>query len=665
MRVIKYGLSLLFLSVLTFIAGPALAADVCYLAAAPSTYYSSINDAVAAAVDGDIICVIASSTISSTSAIANKSVKVMGMTAGLMITRTADTEMFSVGDNGILTCENIILDGGAVWSDNSLTAIAARDRTNSGLNSQYAVIGGSNGSTVNLNNGAVIQNCSLLLNSDAATAAAICVWGNASTGQPSVINMYDGATVKLCTVNSTASSNYAAIVANEYSTFNLYGGTITACASIKYDCNSAAAVFVRNQWGAQKATFNMSGNAQIMENYDIGDGAVLCRNCNFTMSGNAKIYNTLGAYGGGVLIYAGSTMVMRNNAAIYNNQAEYGGGVFISAGSADPTNSSSLVLYDSSAIYDNQSTVRGGGVYIQSGTITTLDHSAITGNSSTNGGGIYLSTSVNNARALLIGGEISGNTAGNLGSAVFHAGVEPNALNLNAASVKVEGDIYLHGDGSNTNARVVTLVSAPSGNTYSLDTEPASDAFNGRDVVRPGSVTVHGITYALTDASPYYSSFTHTVKGIREGAYYYGAFGDTSHDAYLVLVEKPAQCVVTFDSQGGSAVASQTVAYGSKVTVPVNPTYTGFSFGGWFINAACTTAWDFANDVVTSDITLYAKWTAVGATVTPTSSPTSDIPQTGDSSNIAFFFLLALLSLVGLLSMMVLCWHWRCCKKRS
>lgn len=566
MRVIKYGLSLLFLSVLTFIAGPALAADVCYLAAAPSTYYSSINDAVAAAVDGDIICVIASSTISSTSAIANKSVKVMGMTAGLMITRTMDTEMFSVGDNGILTCENIILDGGAVWSDNSLTAIAARDRTNSGLNSQYAVIAGSNGSTVNLNNGAVIQNCSLLLNSDAATAAAICVWGNASTGQPSVINMYDGATVKLCTVNSTASSNYAAIVANEYSTFNLYGGTITACASIKYDCNSAAAVFVRNQWGAQKATFNMSGNAQIMENYDIGDGAVLCRNCNFTMSGNAKIYNTLGAYGGGVLIYAGSTMVMRNNAAIYNNQAEYGGGVFISAGSADPTNSSSLVLYDSSAIYDNQSTVRGGGVYIQSGTITTLDHSAITGNSSTNGGGIYLSTSVNNA---------------------------------------------------------------------------------------------------LTDASPYYSSFTHTVKGIREGAYYYGAFGDTSHDAYLVLVEKPAQCVVTFDSQGGSAVASQTVAYGSKVTVPVNPTYTGFSFGGWFINAACTTAWDFANDVVTSDITLYAKWTAVGATVTPTSSPTSDIPQTGDSSNIAFFFLLALLSLVGLLSMMVLCWHWRCCKKRS
>ena len=66
---------------------------------------------------------------------------------------------------------------------------------------------------------------------------------------------------------------------------------------------------------------------------------------------------------------------------------------------------------------------------------------------------------------------------------------------------------------------------------------------------------------------------------------------------------------VTFDSQGGSAVSSQTVASGSKATAPTTPTRSGYTFDGWYKDAACTVAWDFDNDVVTVDITLYAKWT--------------------------------------------------------
>ncbi len=65
---------------------------------------------------------------------------------------------------------------------------------------------------------------------------------------------------------------------------------------------------------------------------------------------------------------------------------------------------------------------------------------------------------------------------------------------------------------------------------------------------------------------------------------------------------------VTFDTQGGSAVESQKVPGNSKAVKPSNPTRSGYTFGGWYKDSALTKAWDFNKDLVTSDITLYAKW---------------------------------------------------------
>ena len=68
---------------------------------------------------------------------------------------------------------------------------------------------------------------------------------------------------------------------------------------------------------------------------------------------------------------------------------------------------------------------------------------------------------------------------------------------------------------------------------------------------------------------------------------------------------------VTFDANGhGTAPDAQCVAKNGKATTPAAPTATGYTFGGWYKEAGCTNVWDFANDVVTADITLYAKWTA-------------------------------------------------------
>ncbi|MDR0415088.1 MAG: InlB B-repeat-containing protein, partial [Prevotellaceae bacterium] len=65
---------------------------------------------------------------------------------------------------------------------------------------------------------------------------------------------------------------------------------------------------------------------------------------------------------------------------------------------------------------------------------------------------------------------------------------------------------------------------------------------------------------------------------------------------------------VTFNSNGGSDVPSQQVEEGGKVLQPTAPTLDGHTFAGWYSNAALTTAWGFATDVVNANVTLYAKW---------------------------------------------------------
>lgn len=70
---------------------------------------------------------------------------------------------------------------------------------------------------------------------------------------------------------------------------------------------------------------------------------------------------------------------------------------------------------------------------------------------------------------------------------------------------------------------------------------------------------------------------------------------------------------VTFNTDGGTAVESQTVDHGSKATKPANPTKTGYTFAGWYTEA--DTEFDF-NTPITSATTLYAKWNANQYTIT-------------------------------------------------
>ena len=77
---------------------------------------------------------------------------------------------------------------------------------------------------------------------------------------------------------------------------------------------------------------------------------------------------------------------------------------------------------------------------------------------------------------------------------------------------------------------------------------------------------------------------------------------------YTYTYAAKTQYTVTFNTDGGSTVASQTVYEGDKATAPTQaPTKDGFTFGGWQLGDA-TYSFDTP---VTGNITLTAKWTPV------------------------------------------------------
>lgn len=85
--------------------------------------------------------------------------------------------------------------------------------------------------------------------------------------------------------------------------------------------------------------------------------------------------------------------------------------------------------------------------------------------------------------------------------------------------------------------------------------------------------------------------------------------------AYVIVdlgkatVESPATYTVTFNSNGGSKIASKNVNAGEKVSEPTPaPTKKGFTFDGWYEDGTFSKKFNF-NTPITDSMTLYAKWT--------------------------------------------------------
>ncbi len=89
------------------------------------------------------------------------------------------------------------------------------------------------------------------------------------------------------------------------------------------------------------------------------------------------------------------------------------------------------------------------------------------------------------------------------------------------------------------------------------------------------------------------------------------AEGNVAKSVKIDYKKDVVKYTVTFNLMGhGNAIASQSVAAGSKAVKPADPEADGFLFGGWYTEKELANAYDF-NAAVTKNIELFAKWTEV------------------------------------------------------
>ena len=119
-----------------------------------------------------------------------------------------------------------------------------------------------------------------------------------------------------------------------------------------------------------------------------------------------------------------------------------------------------------------------------------------------------------------------------------------------------------------------------------------------------------------------------TLDGMHVGSTYNITATLDVKDHSLTMSKTFVKGTVHFDLQGhGSAISDlENVTAGSKISAPSTPSATGYDFGGWYKEPACTNQWNFGSDVVNETMTLYAKWTKHTYTITSTLNHCSSSP---------------------------------------
>ena len=132
-----------------------------------------------------------------------------------------------------------------------------------------------------------------------------------------------------------------------------------------------------------------------------------------------------------------------------------------------------------------------------------------------------------------------------------------------------------------------------------------------------GYSTVYTATITITPKVNY------TVKGIAENGYTVSGAQTVTNEAdsatitavYAATGSKSSggsgrtkRYTVSFNTNGGNKITSQTVAKDNSVKEPTAPIKENFEFAGWYTDKELTTKYDFT-EKVTKSFTLYAKWT--------------------------------------------------------
>ena len=255
--------------------------------------------------------------------------------------------------------------------------------------------------------------------------------------------------------------------------------------------------------------------------------------------------------------------------------------------------------------------VGGGGVIIGSGALT-MNGGNIVGCIANRGGGLFLS---DGSFTMNAGSIVGCSTPNRLTTGeAFHGGIYafgPMANGDTTGVITLTGGLIKNNGRYAINAAYMTTIYANGGEVYGevhlnqackitcLAEDNGITAFKGKTVI--------GGTSSVNPS--------HVGWGLFYGGLY--IYGNTTG------------VIVTY-KDGDSEYAKQVLPSGTLATRPDAPAATpGYAFGGW--NKADGTAWDYASDKVTDNITLYAKWAANTYTITFDTAGGSEIaPITQD-----------------------------------
>lgn len=259
--------------------------------------------------------------------------------------------------------------------------------------------------------------------------------------------------------------------------------------------------------------------------------------------------------------------------------------------------------------------VEGGGVIIGSGALT-MNGGNIVGCIANEGGGLFLS---DGSFTMNAGSIVGCSTPNRLTTGeAFHGGIYafgPMANRDTTGVITLTGGLIKNNGRYAINAAYHTTIYANGGEVYGgvylnqsskitcLAEDNGITAFKGKTVIG-GTSSVYP---------------SHVDWGL-----FYGG---------LDIYGNTTGVIVTY-KDGDSEYAKQVLPSGTLATRPDTPATTpGYTFGGW--NKADGTAWDYASDKVTDNITLYAKWTANTYTITFDTAGGSEIaPITQDYSTV-------------------------------
>jgi len=117
--------------------------------------------------------------------------------------------------------------------------------------------------------------------------------------------------------------------------------------------------------------------------------------------------------------------------------------------------------------------------------------------------------------------------------------------------------------------------------------------------------------------------------------------GSYECEANDIMVILSTDCVVSFQTNGGGEIADQIVQFGEKILQPENPVREGYELEGWYTDIHLTDLWDFEEDKVEGNMSLYAKWVEADTTDVV-------VDQTGRTIHSAWWILLLIILAVAL-----------------